>query len=150
MDPAADRLRRDVEVTMRLRLLLFVAILVMVSEIAEARFMRRCRGPATYPVACNTLTPERCKAALLEMMHTFDPHAVPIITGMKIWDDEDGWYAWSAFRFHPGNASYRLTISPARGAHACIFEYKGTFEWKDGRLVATPPQLVSAALQRGE
>src|SRR5262249_40815653 len=98
----------------------------------------------------NALTPERCKAALLEMMGTFKPDVVPIITSMKVQEDEEGWYTWSAFRFHPGNATYRLTVGPARGAHACIFEYKGTVEWKDARLVATPPEFVSAALQRGD
>jgi hypothetical protein len=105
------------------------------------------------------LTPERAKAALLEMMRSkpgqdlgwFDGDIPDEMAKMTIEDEENGWYAWTAgFRFNPSKAIYTLVVRPRPGARACVFEYKGSFVNKEGRWSATPPELVSTALQTGE
>jgi len=104
------------------------------------------------------LTPERAKAALLAMMRTkpamdlgwFEGNVVGDMSKMEIEKQEDGWYAWTgAFTFQPAKALYHFVVRPAPGARGCMFEYNGTFIRKDGHWVATPPTLVSTALQAG-
>src|SRR5262245_27250715 len=106
-----------------------------------------------------TLTPERAKEALLEMLRSkpgkdlgrFDGGIADEMAKMKIEEDEDGWHAWTgAFRFNTSKAIYTFVVRPRPGARACVFEYKGSFVSKDGRWSATPPELVSTALQTGE
>ena len=70
---------------------------------------------------------------------------------MKIEEDEDGWYAWTgAFRFNLSKAIYTFVVRPQPGVRACVFEHKGSFVNKEGRWSATPPELVSTALQADE
>jgi hypothetical protein len=104
------------------------------------------------------LTPERAKTALLAMMRTkpakdlgwFEGNVVDEMSKMEIEKQEDGWYRWTgAYTFHPSKALYHFAVLPAPGARACIFEYNGTFIRKDGKWVATPPTLISTALQVG-
>jgi hypothetical protein len=105
------------------------------------------------------LTPELAKEALLEMMRSkpgkdlgWSKGNIPDeMAKMKIEEDEDGWHAWTgAFRFNTSKAIYTFVVRPKPGAQACVFEYKGSFVNKDGRWSATPPELVSTALQAGE
>jgi hypothetical protein len=105
------------------------------------------------------LTPERAKTALLTMMCTkpakdlgwFEGNVVDDMSKMEIEKQEDGWYAWTgAFTFHPSKALYHFVVRPAPGARACVFEYNGTFIHKDGHWAATPPTLMSTALQTGD
>jgi hypothetical protein len=106
-----------------------------------------------------TLTPERAKEALLDMVRSkpgkelgwFQGDIPHEMAKMKIEEEEDGWYAWTgAFRFNTSKAIYTFVVRPQPGARACVFEYKGSFVNKDGRWAATPPELVSTALQAGE
>jgi hypothetical protein len=70
---------------------------------------------------------------------------------MNIEEKQDGWYDWTgAFSFNPSKAIYTFVVRPRPDARACVFEYKGSFVKKGGRWVATPPELVSTALQTGE
>jgi hypothetical protein len=105
------------------------------------------------------LTPERAKAALLEMMRSkpgkelgwFDGRFPDKASKMTAEDEGSGWYAWAgAFRFNPSKATYTFTVRPRPGARACTFEYEGSFVRKEGRWLATPPKLVRRALQAGE
>ena len=104
------------------------------------------------------LTPERAKEALLAMMRSkpgqelgwFQGDTVDEMAKMKVEQDEDGWHAWTgAFRFNTAKAVYTFIVRPRPVARACVFEYKGSFVNKDGRWSATPPELVSTALQDG-
>jgi hypothetical protein len=104
------------------------------------------------------LTPERAKTALLDMMRTkpardlgwFEENVVDEMSKMEIEKQEDGWYGWmGAFTFHPSKALYHFVVQPAPGVRACAFEYKGSFIRKEGQWVATPPTLVSTAMQIG-
>ena len=106
-----------------------------------------------------TLTPERAKEALLDMVRSkpgkelgwFQGDIPHEMAKMKIEEEEDGWYAWTgAFRFNTSKAIYTFVVRPQPGARACVFEYKGSFVNKEGRWSATPPELVSTALQAGE
>src|SRR5258708_1657175 len=99
-----------------------------------------------------TLTPERAKEALLEMIRSqlgkdlgwFQEDIPDEMAKMNIEEEEDGWYAWTgAFRFHPSKVIYTFVVRPRLGARACVFEYKGSFVNKEGRWAATPPELVS-------
>jgi hypothetical protein len=102
-----------------------------------------------------TLTPERAKAALLEMMRTktgsdidwFKGDVPDLIAKLKVEEEEDGWYRTGAFRFHPSQAAYTFDVIPQPGVRACAFYYKGTFAFKDDRWVASPPELIATALQ---
>src|SRR5204863_3944146 len=105
------------------------------------------------------LTPERAKAALLDMMRSkagrdlgwFDGNAPDEMAKMKIEEKEDGWYAWTgAFRFHASRAVSSFVVLPQPGVRACAFEYDGTFTVKDRCWVASPPKLVSTAIQDGK
>jgi hypothetical protein len=105
------------------------------------------------------LTPELAKEALLEMMRSkpgkdvgwFNGDIPEEMSKMKIETEEDGWYAWTgAFRFNPSKAIYTFVVRPQPGVRACVFEYKGSFVSNDGRWSATPPELVSSALQGGD
>jgi hypothetical protein len=106
-----------------------------------------------------TLTPERAKEALLAMMQTKAGKSLGWFKGdipqrmakMPIEKGEDGWYTWTgAFIFHPAKAIYTFAVRPRPGVRACSFEYKGSFVRKDGRWIATAPELVQTALQAGE
>ena len=105
------------------------------------------------------LTAERAKEALLEMIRSkegkelgwFDGDIPEQMSKMNIVEGQDGWYDWTAaFSFNPSKAIYTFVVRPRPGARACLFEYKGSFVSKDGRWIATPPELVSTALQAGE
>jgi hypothetical protein len=105
------------------------------------------------------LTPERAKAALLEMMRSkpgqdliwFQGDVPDEMGKMTIEDEGGGWYAWTgAFRFNPSAGVYALVVRPRPDARACLFEYKGSFVRKEGRWSATLPEWVSAALQTGQ
>lgn len=104
------------------------------------------------------LTAEGAKDALLKMMRSkagqeiswFKGDVADKMAKMKIEEGEGGWYAWSAFHFHPAKAAYTLVIHPRPGARACIFSYKGSFSQKDGVWSATLPELVNIALQAGD
>jgi hypothetical protein len=102
------------------------------------------------------LTPERAKGALLEMIRSkpgqdlgwFQGNIPEEMAKMTIAENGDGWYSWTgAFRFNPSKAIYTFVVEPQPGARACVFEYKGSFVKKKGRWSATPPELVSTALQ---
>jgi hypothetical protein len=106
-----------------------------------------------------TLTPERAKDALMEMIRSkegknlgwFEGDVPEEMAKFNIKEYKDGWYAWTgAFLFHPSKAIYTFVVRPRPYARACVFEYKGSFVIKDGRWAATPPELVSTALQKGE
>jgi hypothetical protein len=112
-------------------------------------------APQIEPV----LTPDEAKAALLAMMHTpaakklgwFDGDVVDDMAKMSVEAGDDGWYTWTgAFQFHPAKATYLFTVRPRPGSRACTFEYTGTFAHRDGRWVATTPELVRTVLQAGE
>jgi hypothetical protein len=105
------------------------------------------------------LTPEHAKEALLEMMRSKPGKDLAWFNGdvphemgkMKVEEEADGWYAWTgAFRFNPSKGIYTFVVRPQPEARACVFEYKGSFVSKDGRWSATPPELVSTALQPGK
>jgi hypothetical protein len=112
----------------------------------------------TPPPQDQKLAPGRAKEALLEMMRSkpgqdlgwFDGDVPDKMSKMAVEEQEDGWYSWGAFRFHPAQAIYTFVVQPAPGVRACAFAYRGSFESQEGRWVATPPQLVSTALQAGE
>jgi hypothetical protein len=100
------------------------------------------------------LTPERAKEALLDMVRSkpakelgwFQGDVPDQMAKVKIEEEEDGWYAWTAaFRFNTSKAIYSFVVRPR--PPACVFQYKGSFVTKDGRWTATPPELVSSALQ---
>jgi hypothetical protein len=106
-----------------------------------------------------TLSPERAKKALLEMIRSkpgkdlgwFEGDIPDEMAKMNIEEIEDGWYAWTgAFRVHPSKAIYTFVVRPQPGAQACVFEYKGSFVNKEGQWSATPPELASTALQTGK
>ena len=110
-------------------------------------------------VASPTLTPERARAALLEMMRSpqgkalgwFDGDVPDKMATMPIVVEEEGWYRWTGgFVFHPARGIYVLTVRPRPGAQACVFEYKGTYVTKGRRWSATPPEMVSTTMQLGE
>jgi hypothetical protein len=118
-------------------------------------------GPQQPPsvVQEETLTPERAKEALLEMMRSragqdtdwFRGDVTAEMAKMNIEAEEGGWYAWTgAFRFHPAKGIYTFVVRPRPGASACAFEYKGSFVRQGRRWSATLPELVSTALQAGE
>src|SRR5262245_22051932 len=121
-----------------------------------------CSGQPEPPAPASldqTLTPERAKAALLEMMRSkagsalgwFDGNVPYEMGTMAIEDEGDGWYRWTgAFTINPSKAIYTFVVQPRPGARACVFEYKGSFAVQNGRWAATPPQLTRAALQAGE
>jgi hypothetical protein len=134
-----------------------------------SRFLRLavCGAVLTYPAPGPSraepgeqeLTPERAKAALLEMMRSkagkdlgwFDGNVADEMARRKIEAEEDGWYAWTAaFRFHPARGIYTFVVAPRPGVRACVFEYEGTFVRRDGAWSATPPRLVKAALPAGD
>jgi len=105
------------------------------------------------------LTSDIAREALLEMMRSepgeelgwFDGDIPEAMAKMKTEELENGWFAWTgAFRFHPSKAIYTFVVRPRPGVRACVFEYQGTFVSKNGRWAATPPELVSTALQAGE
>ena len=106
-----------------------------------------------------TLTPERARGALLEMMRSkpgqefgwFQGNIPNEMAKQAIEEGEDGCYKWSgAFRFHPGKAIYTFVVRPQPGTRACTLVYQCSFQTKDGRWSATVPELVSTALEAGE
>jgi hypothetical protein len=117
------------------------------------------RADSTPPVAQEEkLTPERAKAALLDMMRSkagrdigwFDGDSPDKMAEMPIAKGDDAWYDWTAaFRINPSRAIYTFTVRPQPGARACVFEYEGSFVQTDGRWHATPPKLVRTVLQGG-
>jgi tetratricopeptide (TPR) repeat protein/serine/threonine protein kinase len=105
------------------------------------------------------LTPELAKAALLKMMRSKEGQDLGWFKGripdnmakMKIAEEKDGWHSWTgAFRFHPSKAIYTFVVKPTLGVRACVFEYEGSFVWKDRAWSATPPKLARTALQPGD
>jgi hypothetical protein len=120
-----------------------------------------CESPPEPPTTATQqlpLTPERAKAALLEMMRTkpgsdldwFKGDVPDEMAKMKIEVREDGWCDWTgAYSFHLSKAVYSFVVMPKPGARACAFEYTGTFSIQDGRWVASPPILVRTAMQAG-
>ena len=129
---------------------------------AALSFLAGCSSPTGQPPPASQeqkLTPERAREALLEMMRSkpgkdlgwFDGDIPDEMGKMRIEEQEDGWYAWTgAFCFNPAKAVYTFVVRPKPGARACVFEYKGAFASSGGRWSATPPELVSTALQAGE
>jgi hypothetical protein len=129
---------------------------------AALSFLAGCSSQTDQPPPASQehkLTPKGAREALLEMMRSkpgkdlgwFNGDIPDETAKMKIEEQEDGWYAWtSAFRFNPVQAIYTFVVRPQRGFEACVFEYKGTFVNNDGRWTATPPELVSTALQAGK
>jgi hypothetical protein len=125
-------------------------------------FFADCSSHAEEPACVSIkqkLTPERAKQALLKMMRSKPGKKLGWFKGkipremaeMKIKREKGGWYAWTgAFRFNPTKAIYTLVISPRQGFRACAFEYKGSFVRKRRHWAATPPKLVSTALQSGD
>jgi hypothetical protein len=121
-----------------------------------------CSAPPGHPPAASheqPLTPERAKEALLAMMRSqpgkdlgwFKGDIPDQMGAMTIEEEGNRWYAWTgAFRFNPSERVYTFVVRPRPDAWACAFEYKGSFVSKDGRWSATPPELVSAALQAGQ
>jgi hypothetical protein len=105
------------------------------------------------------LTPEQAQAALLAMMRSkagqelgwFQGEIPDEMAKMKIDDEQDGWFAWTAaFRFSPSQAIYTFVVRPKPGSRASTFEYEGSFVKKDGVWSATPPKLVRTILPSGE
>ena len=121
-----------------------------------------CSSQTEQPLSAvqeEMLTPERAKEALLAMMRSkpgkdldwFQGDIPDEMAKMNIEKEEGGWYSWTgAFRFQPSRAIYTFVVRPQPGVRACMFEYKGSFVNKDGRWSATPPELVSTALQANE
>jgi hypothetical protein len=139
------------------RFAVFTSVFLAVAAISLSGCSSRADSPA--PVAQEEkLTPERAKAALLDMMRSktgkdlgwFDGDTPDKMAEMAIEKSDDGWYAWTAaFRINPTKAIYTFTVRPRPGARACIFEYKGSFVQEDGLWHATPPELVQTLLQGG-
>jgi hypothetical protein len=105
------------------------------------------------------LTPRRAKQALLEMMRSkwgkrlrwFKGTIPDQMARFKIEKREGGWYTWTgAFHFHPAKATYTFIVRPRPRVGARVLEYTGSFVRKHGHWSATPPKLVSAALQPDE
>jgi hypothetical protein len=125
-------------------------------------FVAICSSHANQPPSDSKeqkLTAERAKEALLKMMRSkagkdlgwFNGNIPDEMAKMKIEEDKDGWYGWTAaFRFNPSKAIYAFVVRPKPGARACVFEYEGSFVTKDGAWSATPPKLVRTILQSGE
>ncbi len=129
---------------------------------AALSFLACCSSQTDQPPAASQeqkLTPDRAREALLEMMRSkagkdlgwFNGDIPDELSKMKIEKQEDGWYAWAgAFHFNPAKAIYTFVVRPERGFEACVFGYEGTFVSNGGRWTATPPKLVSTALQAGK
>jgi hypothetical protein len=105
------------------------------------------------------LIPEQAKDALLAMMRSkagqelgwFKGDIPDEMAKMKIEEEKDSWYAWTAaFRFNPSKAIYTFIVRPKPGARASVFEYEGSFVKKDGVWSATPPKLLRTILQSGK
>jgi hypothetical protein len=136
-------------------------VLVSIVVCATLSASASCEPPAPPATATQALklTPERAKAALLDMMRTkpgsdlewFKGDIPEKVAKMKIEEEKDGSYSWTAaFRIHPTRAAYSFVVMPRPGVAACAFEYNGTFTVKDGRWIASPPKLVSTAMQGGK
>ena len=132
------------------------AMLVLsVSAFAVAGCSSRADSPP--PVAQEEkLTPERAKAALLDMMRSkagkdigwFDGDTPDNMAEMPIEKGDDGWYAWTAaYQVNPSKAIYTFTVRPRPGSKAHTFEYKGSFVQDAGRWHATVPELVRTVNQ---
>jgi hypothetical protein len=77
----------------------------------------------------------------------FSEKAIAEMTEMTVGDANDGWHEWTgAFRMNPSQRAYTLVIRPREGVKACTFEYKGKYEFADGKWSATRPELVKSAL----
>jgi hypothetical protein len=123
-----------------------IAVVVVGIQIAE-----ESREPA------EPLTPARAKQALAEMMRSqqaagwFKGDFPEKMAQLPIEEREDGFYYWTvAFSFNPSKKVYTYHAVPAPGVRACMFEDRGTFAWRNGRWIASPPELVRAALQSGK
>lgn len=133
----------------------------MFLAVATAIILAGCSSHADSPPPVaqeEKLTPERAKTALLDMMRSkagedlgwFDGDTPDKMAEMPIEKGDDGWYAWTAaFQINPSKAIYTFTVRPQSGAHACVFEYKGSFVQMGERWRATPPELVRTVLQGG-
>src|SRR5262245_13974077 len=135
-------------------------IVVCLVGVAVSAVFAGCEAPPEPPTTAAqqlTMTPQRAKTALLEMMCSkagqdigwFKGDVPDEMAKMNIEEEEDGWYAWGgAFRFHPSRAVYSFVVHPQPGVLACVCVFEGTFEIKDGKWTASPPKLVSRALTK--
>jgi hypothetical protein len=102
------------------------------------------------------LTPALARAALGDLIRSRPDWPLADLdadewASKPLHDNADGSYdLGGVIHLIPAECRYRFTVMPQPGARACVLEYEGRFRNKSGKWLASPPELVSAGLQKGD